>query len=487
MHFVATIGQRYLWADSLCLVQDNPEDFNRGIQLMGLIYEGALLTIIAANGSSADAGLPRIHGDPNRNLSPQRSEEIMPGLRFAIVRAVDCYLRASVWASRGWTYQEEIFSHRSIIFVNDQVYYRCRQRIWAEDTWADLKPTEQDLDEWSVSWVALIQDVAFHQIVHPLDQLFDLIEGFQLRSLTRDSDAINAVSGILQPLSKRMRTPLLEGLPSCAFDLALLFSHLHPIGQHSPGRRRCEFPSWSWAGWVGNTHWNAFHELYNSHDVAGINDWLDNRTWIVWYKIQQGQLVKIVRYAEPVASWERVTRDIMYERRSPLPTSGRFPKLRTSRTEPSSFFVKKVSYTLLAFYTVSIILTTSSYVPGTFLEARNLHLDALFDNENGFCGFLSPDVRHSAIEHRRVELIILSECQTSSFPPLDRKGMEDRIHPIWSKPYQASDSTEWQLYWVLAIAWSGDCYERRGLGQILQSAVDKSLKPGPQWKEIVLG
>ena len=102
MHFVKSIGQRYLWADTLCLVQDDAQHIGRGVEIMGLIYDGAYLTIIAANGSSADAGLLRVHNGSQG--SSQHVVEIFPGLKMTVVRAVDTYLRKSTWASRGWTY-----------------------------------------------------------------------------------------------------------------------------------------------------------------------------------------------------------------------------------------------------------------------------------------------------------------------------------------------------------------------------------------------
>lgn len=335
----------------------------------------------------------------------------------------------------------------------------------------------------------MVQDVEFDLLIHPLERLLNLIEGFQQRTLSRDSDAINAVAGILAPLSKRMRTSLLQGIPTCAFDLVLLFSHNQAVGEEEPGRCRVGFPSWSWAGWVGRTHWNAFHDLYSKYDVAGINEWLDRRTWIRWYKFEGGQFTRIVRYTEPVADSRRESRDIMYERRSPLPPfSERFAGLRTSQTEPVNCFVNSISYPVLAFFTVSIALSASSNIPAQFNDPRQAHVfDALFDEENRFCGMISPDVPHNFIEHRRLELVLLSECQRSCFPALNRTGLENRIHPVWSADGEEGRCTDWQMFWVLAIAWTGECYERRGLGQILQSPFSKSLSPGALWKEIILG
>lgn len=50
------IGQRYLWADALCIVQDSEHDKGREIQSMGSIYKNASLTISAAAASSVSEG-----------------------------------------------------------------------------------------------------------------------------------------------------------------------------------------------------------------------------------------------------------------------------------------------------------------------------------------------------------------------------------------------------------------------------------------------
>jgi hypothetical protein len=51
------IGVRYLWVDSLCITQDDADSKHTMISMMDIIYAGAVLTIIALDGTDADAGL----------------------------------------------------------------------------------------------------------------------------------------------------------------------------------------------------------------------------------------------------------------------------------------------------------------------------------------------------------------------------------------------------------------------------------------------
>jgi hypothetical protein len=57
MQLAQLMKKRYLWVDSLCLVQDDPEDIGLGTEVMDIIYELSDLTIIAAGDVDASARL----------------------------------------------------------------------------------------------------------------------------------------------------------------------------------------------------------------------------------------------------------------------------------------------------------------------------------------------------------------------------------------------------------------------------------------------
>lgn len=54
------MGERYLWVDALCIIQDDSMDKEWQIARIGSIYSSAVFTIVAACGVDADAGLPGV-------------------------------------------------------------------------------------------------------------------------------------------------------------------------------------------------------------------------------------------------------------------------------------------------------------------------------------------------------------------------------------------------------------------------------------------
>lgn len=96
---------------------------------------------------------------------------------------------------------------------------------------------------------------------HRHHELLKLAEKYCSRELTFDSDSLNAFFGVLRFLERTSLPPTLHlcGLPYVALGstddkavgmyltASLCWYHL----ASSSIRRRCEFPSWTWAGWAG--------------------------------------------------------------------------------------------------------------------------------------------------------------------------------------------------------------------------------------------
>ena len=88
MTLVSRLGERYLWSDVLCIVQDDPLQKHRDIKQMDLVYSCATATIVGLHGRNADAGLPGIRpGTRNPQvIETTTSPTTIPGPTAEFVR-----------------------------------------------------------------------------------------------------------------------------------------------------------------------------------------------------------------------------------------------------------------------------------------------------------------------------------------------------------------------------------------------------------------
>jgi hypothetical protein len=131
MDLVRRLGFRYLWVDSLCIVQNSKRSWNLNSRVMNLIYGNASLTICAADGSDAWLGLKAL--DSSKHSTSQYIEECVPGVRLMVSQLAETGINSSVWNTRAWTFQERLLSRRCLIFTEGRVFFQCRSSTMSED------------------------------------------------------------------------------------------------------------------------------------------------------------------------------------------------------------------------------------------------------------------------------------------------------------------------------------------------------------------
>ncbi len=118
---VRTLGTRYLWIDSLCIMQDGEDDWNRESLLMAYVYGGCVLNMAAMVSENCGGGLFR----------PRRWQDAGPTVVSLSDKAGSAHLylllQESFWRieleetilnSRAWVMQERILSPRTLSFAN---------------------------------------------------------------------------------------------------------------------------------------------------------------------------------------------------------------------------------------------------------------------------------------------------------------------------------------------------------------------------------
>ncbi|KLU91869.1 hypothetical protein MAPG_10818 [Magnaporthiopsis poae ATCC 64411] len=357
--FVLTrrLHQRYLWIDSLCIVQDSINSWELNAKAMHLVYGHAYFTICAADGDAA-TGLTAIAGTlgsgaaggghlktPNNEAisacvripvtpaavgSAQQGEtpppnaaavmvlsavpkkedrfnkdeeqhtsltaEILPGVQLLVSRSAESVIQDSVWNQRGWTFQERLLSRRCLVFAEGQVYFQCRTAVMSQDILND----GGDANSWSLDW-ANSPLRTLGELRHKAFWFYMKCVGLYTgRHLTRPKDVLTAFQGTSWLLQKHFNAPLLYGLPTSHFDLALLWVPLGFLERRKQNRRHWprmeqedyggrEFPSWSWCGWMGGKAGYQVDVIDGC--LLNVREWLRNHTWILWYvRDEEGNL-----------------------------------------------------------------------------------------------------------------------------------------------------------------------------------------------------
>ncbi|KAF2674530.1 HET-domain-containing protein [Microthyrium microscopicum] len=263
------LGERYLWVDSLCVMQD--DNVMKSIELpkMAEIYASACLTIIAGQGSNAGYGL---HGFPfTRPRSWNQEVVTISGERLMRSTLLDIALnttRSNVYSSRGWTFQEYRFGRRRLIFEDDSVRWECRDGGHCED--ARHKPARE-------------KPVIVEDLPNPgLYELNDIINDYCKRKLGRNEDAFPAFCGYQRVLGRVYPEGFINGMSVGFFDEMMAWVPLElDVYRRKAEKEENSPPSWSWMGWAGkmNVKYNGKRlldpevmELHSLH-VGNLVDW----------------------------------------------------------------------------------------------------------------------------------------------------------------------------------------------------------------------
>ena len=285
VHVTLGLGLRYLWIDSLCIIQDSGEDWARESASMAAVYENALCTIAAAGATDAHGGCFATR-DPLRMAKCRLSDSgrdgsciIASGRGSASPAAV---ISRSPLASRAWVLQERLLSKRMIHFGAQAVYWTCIQGLASETLIlgsGDITPGHSRPifgDEAGIlDWKAVSLPIQGHTFFNSLvasrlepsnirsmikfhSDWFHLISIYTRCRLTVVSDKLVAMSGIVQRIQESTGFRYLAGLwrDMLPFNLCWFVDR---DAQPPPEDYRA--PSWSWASRDGEIYfWSALTE-----------------------------------------------------------------------------------------------------------------------------------------------------------------------------------------------------------------------------------
>jgi len=180
-----TFQVRYVWIDSLCIIQDSTEDWKREAGRMAAIYRNSFLTIAAAGAANPQPGLfahrqvsvtdcvqPHIVDHPP---SPEKP----PSTSFPL-------------SSRGWVYQEQVLSPRVLSFGPNEIFWHCQTTHNCECGQYRCGMLQTSKGRLKTSFYRHQEGLDHMKMWH------QAVEQYSTLKLTKWSDRLPAISGIAE-------------------------------------------------------------------------------------------------------------------------------------------------------------------------------------------------------------------------------------------------------------------------------------------------
>ncbi|KAK8098771.1 uncharacterized protein PG998_012012 [Apiospora kogelbergensis] len=496
MEVSGKLGQKYLWVDALCICQDDEADKMRLIKDMDKVYGLSLFTIVVATATkpSEDYGIPGVNGISR--LTAQQTAQL-EGL--SIVTALPSYndaIMASVWATRGWTYQEGILSARCLIFTDYQMFFRCGIDARCEDVQAEVAPQREKHPAKALvrqGAVDFLVNDDFLRSMTSKDRFSEysrLVSAYTNRNLTYETDILEAFKGIASELNPYLEGyGFLFGLAIYKFDDALLWCPISQLRRRKPSPcyiMECgfcrpdelhDYPSWSWAGWVGSVSYEE--DLSNMGDRGGCHP------MVQWWRAVDGELKTVGDHGDPLSDFARGLLAARINRLGPqhLICWCWRVQLRLSVNEvPIGSWVPPHAYTgqVPGF----IVVDREGEVCGIIVSADRTWAAAYKAQEGQPSGSFFTDDPYQEHEHQRrnpvrvgreCELLLLS-CSRQSV------AEQTESRKFFFHPKYHIDSECPCLYNVMLLEYDdrGVAY-RRGVGKIhMYAAATHLIEGGPQ-------
>lgn len=222
------LGQKYLWVDRLCILQDDEESKHGQIACMDGIFGSSVFTIVALNGSNAQSGLSGVSRPRLEHLKKFEWQGL--SLLEETPRLVEL-ITNSTWGKRGWTYQEEFCSASNLYFTDYGLYHSSHHA----ESYTEFPSSYYPHRKLSFSFPGSIKM-------------------YTTRSLSFPEDILRACTGVLTRVYEQKHC---FGIPFDKFDSGI---HWQPIDWKHQRRSSLKeiFPSWSWSSAHGSIEFISY-------------------------------------------------------------------------------------------------------------------------------------------------------------------------------------------------------------------------------------
>jgi hypothetical protein len=244
---------RYLWIDSLCILQDSPSNWEAEAANMGYIYKNSAFTIAAECAS-----------DPTESiLDTSRSTSYHVKLPCHSQRhQINGFIfphrmnngDEGPWKTRAWTLQEDALSPRVLKWTKKQLEWDCRTISCSEEDITGEADFVVLYESKRFKRICLSEESLMQRLYQNLDLDIDtttcnplgiwnlILDDFVSRKITHNTDRLPAISGVAKEVARHTRQTYKAGLWEQDIHTEILW---YTSGN---ARRLNDYiaPSWSW-------------------------------------------------------------------------------------------------------------------------------------------------------------------------------------------------------------------------------------------------
>ncbi|KAF8858406.1 hypothetical protein BDZ45DRAFT_651428 [Acephala macrosclerotiorum] len=192
INFTRGLEFSYIWIDSLCIVQDDEDDWFRESSLVSNVYGNAVVNLAATKAENGSHGLfcERDIITVDRKFIKSNSSNLYEIWDETLYER--CLLHSPL-SARGWCFQERFLVTRTLRFAAEQVMAECHSGVVCE--------THQD---------KFPRNFSFDSYLFPNDR--NTVTLYSQTKLTFNKDKLVAFSGIAHHFEKLYPDQYIAGL-----------------------------------------------------------------------------------------------------------------------------------------------------------------------------------------------------------------------------------------------------------------------------------
>ncbi|KAH8671600.1 heterokaryon incompatibility protein-domain-containing protein [Xylariales sp. PMI_506] len=241
----AALGMRYIWIDSICIIQDCEDDWKSNAAQMWEVYSRSYVTLAATASSNSSEGLFRTRmastTSPFTIEVPEGHEQISAG-KYRVYNDMEWSqsVENAPLNKRGWVFQERMLSPRIIHFAQNQLYFECRE-LRASERFPSRIPNRFVINTFRDRLPSHGSGGMNMELMNVWDEI---LRNYTTLKLSRTTDKLVAISAILRQLSDAMSIggKLFAGL----WEYSFLGQLCWQASNYASTSKSSSAPSWSW-------------------------------------------------------------------------------------------------------------------------------------------------------------------------------------------------------------------------------------------------